>query len=670
LLTYLAGTTTPAVTYTTSAGNIAQPNPIILNASGRVPGSGEIWLTDGISYKFVLTDSNDVLIATYDNIIGINSNFVNFTNQQEIQTATAGQTVFNLTTTQYQPGTNSLSVFVDGVNQYGPGAQYAYVETDSDTVTFVNGLHVGALVKFTTSQLNTSGGIDAAQVSYDPPFVDSVPTNVEAKLAQYVSVKDFGAVGNGIVDDTTAIQNALDATNNLYFPEGNYKITSALVMDDNHYLIGAGYGNSVITQATTDQYALRATGKTGITVKSLKVVGTADGVADGVYFTGCSYCVVENCQVTDFGHNGINFISSSYCEANNNRCERNLIGGINTAGTLVAKSLYNKIIGNYLYDNSLSSNYGAGILLFGNADHCIVQNNVCVENQSFGILLSDGSFNVITSNDCRNNIYSGIGIHYDDNANFCNFNVISNNTCESNDEHGIVCQSNSSLNDLQVGHSIVGNQCISNGTTGGKGIYLASGIRDFVVSGNVCQYSAESGIECAANCARGTITGNTSNNNGVAAISSASGIRLYDTSTEGTAPCYDIVITNNVCEDTGANTQQYGVQLENASIEKIVVTCNKLSSNLIGEVDNSGTACQVILYPADGSIIPATDMTQTLGTTTNRFLNVASGLFTLKDGIIAPVAVTGCAFIYVESADGDLKVKFGNGTVKTIATNP
>ena len=149
IYTYAAGTTTQVATYTSNTGITANSNPIILNSAGRVPY--EIWLTDGQNYKFVLKDSNDVLIGTWDNLSGINSNFIAYTNQQEIQTATAGQTVFNLTTMQYQPGTGNLSVFVDGVNQYGPNARYAFVETDSDTITFTSGLHIGAVVKFTTS---------------------------------------------------------------------------------------------------------------------------------------------------------------------------------------------------------------------------------------------------------------------------------------------------------------------------------------------------------------------------------------------------------------------------------------------------------------------------------------------------------------------------------------
>jgi len=260
IFTYLAGTTTPASTYTNASGSIAHSNPIVLDGAGRVP-SGEIWLTDGITYKFVVEDSTNALIGTYDNLTGINSNFVAYTAQQEIQTATAGQTVFNLTTMQYQPGTNSLSVFVDGVNQYGPGAQYAFIETDQDTVTFVSGLHVGASVKFTTAQLNNAGATDSSLVTYDPPFVGSVVTNVENKLAEVLSVLDFGADPTGATDSTAAIQAAIDAAEGgfgpyagtgrtVYFPTGVYLCGDLEVKFTGQRLAGESkYGTWLIGKA-------------------------------------------------------------------------------------------------------------------------------------------------------------------------------------------------------------------------------------------------------------------------------------------------------------------------------------------------------------------------------------------------------------------------------------
>jgi hypothetical protein len=47
----------------------------------------------------------------------------------------------------------------------------------------------------------------------------------------------------------------------------------------------------------------------------------------------------------------------------------------------------------------------------------------------------------------------------------------------------------------------------------------------------------------------------------------------------------------------------------------------------------------------------------------------AGTFFGLVDGVTAPATGSGYARIYVDSADGDLKVKFGDGTVKTIATD-
>jgi len=69
LYTYQAGSTTPQATYTTISGNVANTNPIVLDASGRPPT--DVWLTYGVFYKFVVKTSAAVTIGTYDNIYGI-----------------------------------------------------------------------------------------------------------------------------------------------------------------------------------------------------------------------------------------------------------------------------------------------------------------------------------------------------------------------------------------------------------------------------------------------------------------------------------------------------------------------------------------------------------------------------------------------------------------------
>lgn len=69
IYTYQTGSSTPLATYTDNAGLIANTNPIILGTDGRPPA--EVWLSEGFFYKFILKDSSDVTIQTYDNLYGI-----------------------------------------------------------------------------------------------------------------------------------------------------------------------------------------------------------------------------------------------------------------------------------------------------------------------------------------------------------------------------------------------------------------------------------------------------------------------------------------------------------------------------------------------------------------------------------------------------------------------
>ena len=113
LYTYAAGTTTPKATFTEASGLTAHTNPIILDSTGKVPG-GEIWLTAGQSYAFVLKSSADVLLGTYDNIRGINDTA--FTSVPASFTGDGSTVSFTLPLTPINE--NWTQVFISGVYQF------------------------------------------------------------------------------------------------------------------------------------------------------------------------------------------------------------------------------------------------------------------------------------------------------------------------------------------------------------------------------------------------------------------------------------------------------------------------------------------------------------------------------------------------------------------------
>ena len=70
IYTYEAGTTTPLATYQDLAGATANTNPVILDSAGMAV----IRQTDGVAYKWVVTDADDNTLFTRDNItVGVSS---------------------------------------------------------------------------------------------------------------------------------------------------------------------------------------------------------------------------------------------------------------------------------------------------------------------------------------------------------------------------------------------------------------------------------------------------------------------------------------------------------------------------------------------------------------------------------------------------------------------
>lgn len=124
-------------------------------------------------------------------------------------------------------------------------------------------------------------------IPYTPAGTGAVTTTVQTKLRETVSVKDFGAVGDGVTDDTAAISNALTAVSaggTLLFPAGIYKVTSAISKTFNNgavvNIIGYGAkidGTSITGTTDGDTILINLTGArlTGVALGTSATKGAA-----------------------------------------------------------------------------------------------------------------------------------------------------------------------------------------------------------------------------------------------------------------------------------------------------------------------------------------------------------------------------------------------------------
>ncbi len=69
------------------------------------------------------------------------------------------------------------------------------------------------------------------------------------KFSDLISVKDFGAIGDGLADDTIAIQNALGSHDAVFIPKGEYLVTSTIAISARQSLIGAGNKSVIKAQS-------------------------------------------------------------------------------------------------------------------------------------------------------------------------------------------------------------------------------------------------------------------------------------------------------------------------------------------------------------------------------------------------------------------------------------
>ena len=117
----------------------------------------------------------------------------------------------------------------------------------------------------------------------------AIARDLTDKLKDWVSVKDFGAQGDGVTNDTLAIQAALASHQTVVIPAGTYIITSTIVVSDNRSLMGFGQGS--IIKSNTDTFPLLELPGNYATVADLRL----DGGSIGILLRGrVSPCVQNN----------------------------------------------------------------------------------------------------------------------------------------------------------------------------------------------------------------------------------------------------------------------------------------------------------------------------------------------------------------------------------------
>jgi hypothetical protein len=121
--------------------------------------------------------------------------------------------------------------------------------TSQELKTFVEQQSTAGLqeqITAATNTANTALTVANTQVTFTQSGTGAVSRSVTSKLKDTVSVKDFGAVGDGFTDDTTAVANAIASdTGVIYFPEGTYRVLSGFNSSSPIKIQGEGPGTII-----------------------------------------------------------------------------------------------------------------------------------------------------------------------------------------------------------------------------------------------------------------------------------------------------------------------------------------------------------------------------------------------------------------------------------------
>jgi hypothetical protein len=261
---------------------------------------------------------------------------------------------------------------------------------------FTPATHEAALDRLTmqVQQVSAAQAVPALTTTMVKATGSSQTRSLQDRFADTVSVKDFGAVGDGTTDDTSAFEAAIVAVSStkggiVYVPPGQYKTSRRLDLPAPIRLRGGGTGRScaaastciTVSASTTAIWAMPSSINGGIEdmwIQSLSAGAT--GTTDGIWLQGQTY-TIRNATISGFSRYGVN------CDS---------VGGVGNADHLQMDHVY-------LYANGSHGYYANGTDC--NVQH--VHNSLAYSNGGYGFYQASGASNVWGSLDATSNILGG-----------------------------------------------------------------------------------------------------------------------------------------------------------------------------------------------------------------------------------------------------------------------
>lgn len=682
----LSGTNTGDVTLGTANGLSLSGQQLSLAAASSsaagVLSTGVQNIAGNKTFKGSISASNLSGSNTGDVTIGT-ANGLSLTGQQ-LSVGAASSSAIGVVTTGAQNfgGNKTFKGSISASNLSGTNTGDQTITLSSD----VSGSGTGAI----TATVNSVGGSTASNIHAAEQLANAATNANTANAivkrdssgnfltnAVYtpLDVKYFGAKGDGTTDDTTAIQNALNAMSagsSLFFPPGTYKVSSDLTIGVGQVKIfGSGKTSKIVL---ADGKKISSSGHSDIEVSSIWIDGTnyATGTSSGnlLKITGTtassrvSNIFVHDCYFSNATFYGIYIEFATDVRVSNNYLTNIYYSAINFQ-TVTRVAANHNIITNIL-GNSSGNSYG---ITFTHAQdqpvctECTAIGNLIENNTSWEALDTHGGTDIVFANNVIKSCNKGIGVGRSQNTGTITAPlrvVISNNVFEAD--------SAGSNNDFAIsitGYSTVVGTTISSADscviTGNS--FYGWGLDNSSLSSTIVAHDTHGLV----------ITDNTFNQPCVWAI------MMYYAN-------HAFVIENNVCIDPWSNTfSTTGFCLFDDDFQdgiianNVITTQSKSATNVMTcgiRFFNTATAQNIYVGPhyysgSDstlqtnlpssvrtwGQVVDSLQNTAVNATSTGNFFDVTSITLTPGDW-----ELTGCVSFALNGATASLYCEAGIGT--------